>query len=704
MKSKIIITAIALILLSLGSAFSADKNFGGEISAKGAIVDINGSKAKFNEYRDLESGLYGRIKLGYDNDKYFLKFKASDIAYDTQNYKLDGGMWGKFKYNLSYNEIPHNFTFDARTFYAGAGTNNLTGTPNTNVGTWNKFDYSIERKQYGGGVKLEMLKPFYFDVSVAREERDGIKPTAGSITTPGGPFIELPEPVSYTTDSLKVEAGYAKKPFFASVSYLYSDFSNDHKLLNWQHPTRTTLTERTTLPPDNEYHKIAFKGSVKLPMNSKFNVNLSSSAAKSDFSLLNSFIYEGAAAVTALTLSDGTFDGKVNTQNYAFVLTSNPVSFLDGKIFYKYYNKDNKSDRITTTDPNNSAPFQNHLFDYKKDYFGVELGFRLPAHFYLKTAYNYLKIDRNRGDFPETTDDIYSVDLKWSGLDFMTAKVGYERLNRSGDHKIITALFADEQATYNALEPFVWRYDAAPQDRDTYKAAIEIYPVANLSVGLGYKYKKSNYKDTVLGLRDDKREEFLIDGDYEIGKLAKVFAYYNYERIKSYQFQRRYNASFTSIPANQINPATTTAATTSFFNWDVKQKDETDEFGVGTDIYVLPKLLTLKLQYDDVRSNGTADFTEYVAFGSGHTNDNIDISNWDDYRKKSFKAKAVYDFSKAISVMAGYAYEQYKYSDAALDNYQYTIVQGANTSYLTGAYKDQSYNASVIFAGVTYRF
>ena len=119
-----------------------------------------GGEAKFTEYRDLREsgGLYGRARLNYDTDKYFMNFNARDFGYDTQKYELEGGMWGKFKYDLSYEEIPHNMTFDAKTFFVGAGDYTLIGAPNTNVATWNTFDYSIERRQFGAGFKAEHVQ------------------------------------------------------------------------------------------------------------------------------------------------------------------------------------------------------------------------------------------------------------------------------------------------------------------------------------------------------------------------------------------------------------------------------------------------------------------------------------------------------------------------------------------------------------------
>src|SRR5208282_6063888 len=163
MKLRIIISlAIALVLLSFASAFPADGTFEGDIGATPLIDSVSGSKAKFSEYKDETKGggLYSDIRLNYDSDNYWMKFNASDIAYKTQNYTLDGGMYGKFTYDLFYNEIIHNITSDAKSFYSGIGSNSLTGTWTnqatlpTNPATWNTFDYYTDRKQYGGGVKV----------------------------------------------------------------------------------------------------------------------------------------------------------------------------------------------------------------------------------------------------------------------------------------------------------------------------------------------------------------------------------------------------------------------------------------------------------------------------------------------------------------------------------------------------------------------
>jgi MtrB/PioB family decaheme-associated outer membrane protein len=669
MKSKIIVLALIISLVSLSNAFPEDKTIEGEVALKGIFVDVKGGeggKAKFTQYKDLreDGGFYGRARLKFDTEKYFLNFQGGDFAYDTQYYKIDGGMWGKFKFDLFYDEIPHNFTFDARTPFlgVGAGRDTLTGVPNTNVDSWNTFDYSILRHQYGGGLKVNMIRPFFFDVSFQREKKEGIKPTGAAQTTPGGIAFELPEPVEYVTNNLNVQTGYSQKPLFLALSYFYSDFNNSDTALNL--PANFNAPRAFSLPPDNTYHKGAFKGAVDLPFNSRFSTNIGLSRDRSDTSVVS--------------LISSAYTGKVDTQNYDLALTSNPIRFLDAKVYYKYYNRDNKSD-----DPTGIASI---FLDYNISTYGGELGLRLPLQLYLSGGYKYVKTERDKeGEtnpveiLPNDTDNIYNVDLRWTGLDFLSARVGYEKLDRDANYQTV-------ESEVNPAK----RYYYASQNRNTFKASVDVFPIENLNFGLEYRYKDIGYTDTTYGLKNEKNHELNVSADYMIGKIAKVYGYGDYGWIKFGQMQTNLTGLF----------------------WEADQKDRSWGYGIGTEVYVIPKKLTLMFQHDYLKSNGNVDFTLDPGLfltgglaGTGANNDNVDIALWDDYTLYSFKIKAVYNFTKFLSASLGYAYERFRYSDAQLNSYKFVpATAGTSGAYLTGAYKDQSYRANLVFGGVTYKF
>ena len=671
MRRMMTIFVLVICFIPFSGAFAEEKRFEGEISAVGAYIGVDangGGEAKFTEYKDLRGhgGLYGRARLNYDTEKYFLNFRASDMGYDTQRYNLEGGLWGKFKYDLFYQEIPHNITFDARTFFLGAGSDTLTGAPNINVASWNTFDYSIERRQYGGGLKINLIKPFFFNASFQREEREGIKPTGASGIDSNDIALELPEPVQYVTNNLKLEAGYSRKPLFLSLSYLYSGFNNSNTALNFVNPA-TGAQDVFSLPPDNTYHKGALRGGVKLPFKSRLSTNIGFSKGKSE-----------SSAFPTLTGGRTDFRGEVKTLNYDVVLTSNPVHFLDAKVFHKYYKRNNRSDEV--------PGIVEEFLDYKVRHYGGEIGFRLPARFYLNGGYQHVRTEREFIKafqdpllvLPFNKDNIYFAELRWSGLDFVELRLGYEKLDREAKERTPQA---------DAKPNKMYAYDS--QDRDTFKTSVDIFPLENLNFGFEYRHRKADYKDATFGLKKDKRDEFATNVAYTLWKMAKLYGNVDFAWIKFQPDLVR-----------------------SGLNWDTKQKDKTFGYGLGTEIYAIPNKLTFVFQHDYLRSNGGVDFTLdpglFIAGNglAGANNDTVDIMRSEDYTLYSFKFKTIYNLTKSLTASIGYAYERFSYRDDQLDGYQFVPGGGAgsNGAFLTGAYRDQSYKAHLVFGGLTYKF
>ncbi len=700
---------IFLTLFSTINFFAEDKtNFSGEFQGTQASADVSGNEAKFNEYRDLENGLYGKIKLKYDSEKYFLKFYAYDMGYGTQSYEIEGGALTSFKMYFKYNEIPHNFTYDAKTIYSGAGTNKLSASsyfilnnPDTYTPS-NLFDYSLQRKNGEGGFMLDLIKPFYFNVSFSRETKDGIKPTAVPLTAGGGSyFIELPEPIDYVTNNFKAEWGYAKNPFFFSFSYLRSEFSNENQYLYFTNVYNATMfnapeLDYLTLPPENKNDNLNFKGTLKLPLRSTVNVKFSKTRASSNYNLLDYYIRNITGGVQNVGLSDLKFDGKFSSTNYDITITSHPTSFLNTKIFYNAYDKENKSDKITHTDPavNGGNPFTTHLFDYNKKKSGVEFDLKLMPKFSLLSSYTHLKTERERGDLPETKDNIYLLEMKWNGLDFLIAKVGYEILKRSAVHLIPETLFQTDQALANVVEKYLFRFDGAPLDRNSLKTTLEIYPLDFLSFNLYFKDKKSNYKETILGLKEDKRQEIGADFDLKIGNFATFVGYGSYEKTKFPQVQRF------SLPQGSLDPYV--PGDSNSYNWEVLSENKTYNYGANFEINAINDKLLFNINYDYIKSDGFFDFT----FFDYTPAQNSDISNVDDWWKRTFSFKATFNYNKNFSFFGYYLYERYNYSDIALDGYLYTYNGGSDTSItsLTGAYMAPSYKANLAFLGVSYKF
>jgi MtrB/PioB family decaheme-associated outer membrane protein len=682
MKLKPILAATVLgfsfTLITINNGFSQDMAVEGKLEAGGVLHSTDGSKAKAYEYSDTKSGVYTEADIQGDSPDFFVRGQASDIGYGTQHYRFEGGAYGAYKGWVDYNEITHNITNDAKSFYTGVGSGVLTGTPGTDSNAWSGFDYATKRKQFNAGVDLKLLNPFFFNVDYSNETKEGVKRTGTQGRFTGtNYFVELPEPVDYRSNTVNVQGGYASNPLNLSVSYLYSDFSNRIHDLNF---TTDTAVGRGgpdfSLSPESRMDRIALNASIKLPMSSRFSANVSDARTKSD------------------TSSFATFDGKIDTRNYDFILTSNPLRSLDAKVYYKYYDRDNKSSsgRINNLFDTSSLPetFMTEPISYTKRTVGGELGYRFPAKIYLTAGYKNVKTQRKHVEvdpgsidpgnvLPYNTDHIYAAHLKWSGLDFMTAEIAYERLSRDADYQTVES---------SALEFRNFSY--AKQDRDTYKAAIDLFPTDNLNLSLEYAYMKSTYKALTYGITGDTRNYFGLSADYALRKLARFSLYFDAEKTKLDE-----------------------AAAYSNSTWESTLEENTYGCGVKADLYAIPKKLTLTLQGDYTKNSGKndltfngPDFLSAFSLVAGQENLPVNVPNVDSYQRYSFRFVTAYKWSDAWTLRAGYIYDRYSYQDDQLDGYRYIVPlpSSAITGYLSGANASPDYTVNTIFASLTYHF
>jgi hypothetical protein len=96
MRTKIIILSVIISLGLLSNAFPQDKPFEGEFRSR-YLAWFGCERAAEQNSPSIETlkrmAALWEAKLNLDKDKYFLNFDAGDFGYDTQYYKIDGGMW-----------------------------------------------------------------------------------------------------------------------------------------------------------------------------------------------------------------------------------------------------------------------------------------------------------------------------------------------------------------------------------------------------------------------------------------------------------------------------------------------------------------------------------------------------------------------------------------------------------------------------------
>ena len=706
--STLLLTALAA---AVSSAFAQEATppVTGYVGIGGISTHVTSqNRFRLEEYRDLESGVTGGFGLNVSSGEWWHRLFGENLGRDDQSIEVKGGRYGIFKYSAYNEEVIHNLTFGAITPFSGAGTNNLTyaGTaPSTDITTWNTFDYRVKHSNVGAVAEVQpgFESPFYVRVTANRKESSGIKPLGEPGTSPGGPAYELPAPIDWTTTDWGAEVGYSTKAMHVAGSVLLSKFEDNNDFLFWRTPAARTGAnlERSTLASDNELKRVGLNAIFKqLPMDSSLALRGVYTKVTNSIPVYPTFISvtgtqpNGVGNTRLANPNESTFDGEVVNKSFSAALNSNYSRAWSSKIYYNWYKRENNSTEIvfTPSGPGSggtcdtpppgvtATTCSTEFLHFRKSNFGAEAYFRINRANKLTFAIDYLDTERERVDFDRSKETKASVELKSGMFDAADFRVKYVHLQRKSDF-----LLAGDSDVFNRN---FFRFDAAPLKRDQVKFVVDGSPVEFLDLGLEVNVKRNRYDDTVLGRNDDKREEVSVSASYGDPKRFRLTSFGDIEHA-------HYDSTHW-VGATTTFPVTNTAGTT--YLWQSRVHDRNWLFGLAADWPVMDRL-TLKASGIIQRGDGGVDFAANSTVANAQN-----IVAYDDFKKRSFNVRAVYAPTKQIQLTLGAAYEKYTYQDIQLDGYIYNIVTGVNQSFLTGAYANPNYRATIIYGTVAYRF
>jgi MtrB/PioB family decaheme-associated outer membrane protein len=708
MKRPVSILIANLMFLSTAS-YAADggMEWSGSVSVGGQHVnDTARDSSKLNEYRDLDSSVLGGFEVRGRSNTYYLNGYGENLGRDDQYLDLRGGRYGTFKYRLHVDELRHNFGSGpgARSPYAGIGTPVITATfPNLNPATWNGFDHSYRRRDWGGMAEWQIASPWYIRGEANEVTRKGINVFGGAQgTSPGNGFVDLPSPIDYTTRNYTGEVGYAGSQGHVALNYLHSKFSNGNDVLRWSNGFFGGL-DTTILPPDNELNRISLNGNLRrLPGASTLAGRVTYSRLTNDVLMQQTMLSTGGV-FRATNPSSPNFQGNLKNTTVSLSLSSHPLDNLDTRVYYNYAKEDNDSTRIqfspaagTGLTGGSSNPLANcnstatnpcvpEFFHYKKHNIGVEGGYRVNRGNKLSAGLDYYDMERERIDFHGNEDTKIFVEWKNSSLDVLTSRIKYQYMTRRSEYSANAAAVAA-----NPIDAYVRRFDLANVDQNLIKVVLDATPMPFLDLGFEAIYKNNDYKDTILGRTDDKRQEYYASVSFGDPKSFRILVFGDVEYVQFDSFHR--------VGTGNPDPATPPTATT--YNWSARNKDRAWQAGVGTDWVALPKL-TVKGSLVYAKTRGTTDFSVQPGGAAGPF---LPIPNFDNTRRTSLNLRGVYNYSRNWEFTGGYAYEKYRYSDIGYDNTQYVVPSGTSSAYVTGQYSFQPYTANIFYAVARYKF
>jgi hypothetical protein len=412
--------------------------------------------SKYNEYRDLRDGFFvRRFRLNMSDlvgSKYFLDLQSDRAVYRDQSYLATFGQWNRFKVQIRYDEIPHIYSNTTRTLYTQTGRGvltiplltrstleNIAATDATSLPStiqnqlvpgMNFIVPSIERRAGTALFNYGLTPDWNLLASYSREHESGSRPiglifnTSPSASLSGGYGADVPEPINYFNNLLKVMAEHVRERWAVQIGYTGSFFQNDTGTLLFDNPFRTTdcvspsgctaatqgpATGRVDLYPDNHAQYMNFAGSFALPMNLRLLASVSAGWLRQDDPFVpyttNTILEAQTAALPASSLH-----GEKQTLAMNYKLIKRLGKNFDIKAAYRQYDYNNNTQVLSFTPvqgdfaaANLTSPEENTPFGYNKKNVEVTGNWYFARKSSLKAGYEGEIMDRSHRDVEHAT-------------------------------------------------------------------------------------------------------------------------------------------------------------------------------------------------------------------------------------------------------------------------------------------------------------
>jgi MtrB/PioB family decaheme-associated outer membrane protein len=699
--------------------------FSGEISVIGRLRNDDAkSDSLYLQYRDVNS-ITGDYDIKYvEPDQYYFQTDGKNLGQDDVNLNFRGGRFGILKGSITYDEIPHRFAFDVKTLYSGVGSDTLTlnntlqttlqglaGDPAAQAdalkdayGSADTGDPEIKRKKLSGDIDFVALDPFSFRAEFSREKQDGSRPFFGSFSLDN--TVELFEPIDNETWAIKLIAEYAKKAYLLNTTYFYQHFTNNEDTLTFDNPFRVNDTVggpargQIDLAPDNHYQNLSMSGSYnELPLRSRLAASIAWGWMRQGDDLpaftTNTALVAPINYSDRANLPEGEADVKVDTTLFDAMLTSRPMDFMHLNAKFRYYNYDNKTDKIyfpngyVETDSFAETPLLGYPIStlpssYEKTKADLNLGFDVWTRTRLNLDYSYNRTDRDNREVDKQTSNIFGGSIDSGPVDWGDLKLSYKRTETDIDNYDYNEYLKSGQDLQQL--PGLRKYTQADVNIDRIQLMANVYPIDPLVFSSSFVYGKHNYDNSSFGLTEADYYSYSIDGDYTLTDKLQLNAFYIYEKYKNKQkAQGEFDEDGDGI--------------TTLTVWKAEGTDDVHTFGGGLTWTIMPERLDFKLKYSYSKVDGKIDFS--VPSGTVTSFDEVGDSTL-----QTLDAKLKYNIWGGYYITFGYIWEKFDYDDYNKDGF--TNVPTDASGNFNGAILADSlwddYAAQILYLKLSYNF
>ena len=640
------------------------------------LGDVSKDSYKFGEYTGLnEQGgfLIGNAAARFrGKDADYWNVSASNLGLDSRSLSAESGRQGKYKVFLKYDELPHFISDSAVTPFVGTGGGSLTlplgwvkaaspGGMTALTGSLHQADLDTMRKNLAVGASLMPAPEWEYAVNFRHDTREGTKRIAGTFFLNSA---QLVQPIDYVTNQLDASASYTGRKWQARIAYYASVFNNDKKSLTWENPYTSApgMTGQLALPPDNQFHQILATAGYQFSDKTRVTADIAVGRMTQNDDFLP------ATTISSLAEPRNSLEGKVNTLNANFKLTSVLTDKLRLNAAYAYNDRDNKTAQAAfpwvTTDGTVNPARTNLPYSFTQSLLKLSADYQVVKD--IRTSIGVDNDSHQRTFQAVDKTDEHTVWGKVSArnrdnIDLML-KVAHADRNKSGDNTVPGLTPTDN--------PLMTKYNLASRVRNSTGFRVDVPASETVNVGLGLDYSKDSYSKSAIGLASS--ESFGFNGDVSVmfTKQTSMHFFLNHEEISSKQA----GSGILSSP-----------------DWSAENNDMTDVFGIGVKHALIKDKLDVGADYTTSNSRGgiivTASATDSLF---------PDLVS----RLNIFKLYATYRLKDSMSLQGTYWHERYSSQNWMLDG----VTPSTISNVLVLGEQPPSYSVNVIMLSARYNF
>jgi MtrB/PioB family decaheme-associated outer membrane protein len=581
-----ILMGVLLVPASLGQEQPLERG-SVEIGVRAVDGDVYGrgdlpfrpslTKGKFNEYRDLRTGMFLRsFQANFGGLKNYFNVQSQNSLLRDQSWLATVGQYGKYKVQFRYDETPHTFTNTARSlhsqtapgtwtlaaatrtalrgYYTAIGSpvtaanlataaNNINAVVNSSASL---LDTTLVRKTGTAGLTVNPTANWNLGFQFARERQTGYRPLAVSIS---GGNVEVPESIDYSTNNYKVQAEYGRSSWAARFGYQGSTFANNVPHITVDNPfvvddaSNATRTARFDLYPNNRADNLLFAGALDITKKVHVTASVVPGWMSQDDELLpyttNTFRARPAWGV----LPEASANARKQTLAMNYTITSRILKNVQVKASYRSYDYNNDTPEYTwfpvTTDGAYSTtqsrlPAVQSAFAFDRKTAELAATWFFSKKNSVKVGYEFETMDREKRDVRHTQENTVFAALDLNPHPDVTARVSYRHGNRNGEafvYKPEIDLVRREDPNWEmSLHTDTRRFDEAARLRDRAEAVVQYTPLDALTLSASFGTTQDNYNRARANQAPVASNPFPgLGAFYTFGLLKDIGRYYTFD-------------------------------------------------------------------------------------------------------------------------------------------------------------------------------